>query len=182
MKVLIQESVDKKTRTIKSISPEVLEIELQEDNGLVEVIPMTDPNLLIRVHFDVDIYNVDADPFERIMEDLCHRFQCSKSEWAVGTSHREDKLSYHILSPKYSMTISGLRNITRDLHKVFPEIDTRHLYFGLQDELECGYYRLPNQSKKALNKKAPPIKIEQGRIDNFFVTHTDKLVHWKITS
>ena len=35
MKVLTYESLDKKTRTIKNVSPEVLEIELQEDNGLI---------------------------------------------------------------------------------------------------------------------------------------------------
>jgi hypothetical protein len=182
MKVLIYESVDKKTRTIKNISPEVLETELQEDNGLVEVIPMTDPNTYIRIHFDIDIYNINVDPIESIIEKICDYFNCTKLDWAIGTSHRSDKYSYHVVSRKFCMSIQSLRTVTKMFHTFFSEIDTRHLYFGIQDELECGYYRLPNQSKRVLNKQGPPIKIEYGHIRDFFVTDTTGLVSWKNTS
>ena len=182
MKVLTYESLDKKTRTIKNISPEVLEIELQEDNGLVEVIPMTDPKRLVRIYFDIDIYDTKIDPIEKIMNIICEYFNCPTEDWAIGTCHRESKLSYHIISRKYCVSIQTLRDITGRFHKIVPAFDTRHLYFGIQDELECGYYRLPNQSKKALNKEGPPVKIESGYIRDFFITYTDGLVLWKNTS
>jgi hypothetical protein len=182
MKVLTYESLDKKTRTIKNISPEVLEIELQEDNGLVEVIPMRDPKNLVRIYFDLDIYDITIDPIQDILQAICYHFNCLKEDWSIGSSHRINKLSYHIVSRKFCISIQLLRDITHMFSKLFPAFDTRHLYFGIQDELECGYYRLPNQSKHVLNKVGPPIKIEYGNMREFFITYTDGLIVWKNTS
>ena len=171
MRILIFESVDKTRRTIVDIDPECLETQLENDLGFVEVIPMTDPNSLVRIYFDIDEPNTSIDPLNSILELLCDRFNCAKEDWAIASAHRIDKLSYHIVSKIKSISIFDLREETKFLKSKHSAFDTKLLYFGIMDSYECGYFRLPNQSKQVLNKVAPPFKIQSGSIRDFFVTH-----------
>jgi hypothetical protein len=175
MHILTYESKDKKFRQIEDITPNDLEILLEQDRGYIEVIPMRDPNIYVRIYFDVDQYDIQEDKISDIMHDICTEFKCGELDWAIASSNRPDKISYHITSTKYCITLSSLRRITKKLASVHSCIDTRPLYFGIADEYECGYFRLPNQTKTAIHKTAPPLKILRGSIGDFFVTNVSGL-------
>lgn len=175
MYILTHESEDKKHRRIEKIAHDVLEKSLEEDKGYIEVIPMRDPNIYVRLYFDIDQYDTTKDIINDIIHEMSNEFKCSESDWAIASSNRPAKTSYHVTSTKYCVTLSSLRVVTKKLAKVYPCIDTRPLYFGISDAYECGYFRLPNQSKIAINKAAPPLKIIKGKIRDFFVTYVTEL-------
>jgi hypothetical protein len=71
--------------------------------------------------------------------------------------------------------VKELRVLTKNCAREYSVFDYRGLYFGIQDEMECGYFRLPNQSKKNINKEGPPMEIIAGNVRDFFVTRTEGL-------
>jgi len=176
MKILINESVDKKTRTIINVDKQELINRLATDLGYVEVIPMDDVNAYVRIYFDIDQPDVTDDPLEKVINMVSAKFACEKDTLSIASSHREGKLSYHIVSNKFAIQLKTLRRATRQLKTEYSVFDDKVLYFGLCDELECGYFRLPNQTKRALNKNAPPLTIMSGIIEDFFITDVQSLV------
>jgi len=176
MKILINETVDKKTRTIINLDKQELIDRLAEDLGYVEVIPMDDVNSYVRIYFDIDQPDVSDDPLEKVLGMISSKFACEKDSWSIASSHRSDKLSYHIVSNKFATQLKTLRRVTRQLKADYSVFDDKVLYFGLCDDLECGYFRLPNQTKRALNKNAPPLTIVRGTIEDFFITDVQSLV------
>jgi formyltetrahydrofolate hydrolase len=175
MYILTHESTDKKHRQIENITPNDLELLLEQDRGYIEVIPMRDPSIYVRIYFDVDQYDIQEDKISEVMRDISTEFRCGELDWAIASSNRPDKISYHITSTKYCIKLSLLRTITKKLASIHSCIDTRPLYFGIADEYECGYFRLPNQSKTAIHKIAPPLNILRGSISDFFVTNVSGL-------
>ena len=176
MNVLTYESLDKKVRKFEYIRREDIVSRLSRDDGLLEVVPMRNPNILVKPYFDIDDYNPERDLLIDIIKLLCLEFQCEQSDWVIASANREDKISYHIVSKKYKTTISKLRVITARLASITPVFDIKCLYFAITDELESGYFRLPNQSKKTINKSSPILKIVSGNIEDFVVTMVGDLI------
>lgn len=179
MRVLVKESLDKQTREILNISKDELLEKLKSDYGYHEVITGFDHNTIIRVYFDIDDIK---DVLEDLIKRLCEYFSCEKHDWAISCGSREGKVSYHILSRKYSISIKNLRNIQKELGKEFRGIDTTCLYFSMIDASECVYLRFPNQSKDGVNKPAPPMKIIQGEMEDFLITEFTNLTPFVIPS
>lgn len=177
MYILFQENADKTKRVIQNMSSKDVLTLLESDNGCIEVIPMTDPNSNVRIFFDID--STDKLDIDLIVKHLSNVFGCNIEGWAIAESNRASKYSYHVVSTKYKITISELRNITKQLQTIYPCFDDRCLYFSIFDELECGYFRLPNQSKKGIRKDAPPLRIIKGELSDFFVTCSDELTFFK---
>lgn len=176
MKILVDESVDKKTRTIINLDKQELIKRLADDLGYVEVIPMDDINTYVRIYFDIDQPDVSEDPLAKVIDMISSKVSCEPNTWSVASSHRPDKLSYHIVSNKYAVQLKTLRRMTRQLKTEYTVFDDKVLYFGLCDPLECGYFRLPNQTKRVINKNAPPLTIVSGIIEDFFITDVQSLV------
>lgn len=176
MQILINETVDKKTRTIINLDKQELINRLAEDLGYVEVIPMDDVNAYVRIYFDIDQPDVRDDPLTKVIDMISSKFSCEKDSWSIASSHRPDKLSYHIVSNKYAVQLKTLRRVTRQLKAEYSVFDDKVLYFGLLDALECGYFRLPNQTKRVINKQAPPLTISRGIVEDFFITDVQSLV------
>jgi hypothetical protein len=176
MNVLIYESLDKKVRRFQYIRREDILERLKVDDGLLEVIPMRNPNILVKPYFDIDDSNPETISLSDILKMLSLEFQCEESDWVVATAPREDKISYHIVSKKYKTTVSKLRDISKRLARKTSVIDDKCLYFAISDELESGYFRLPNQSKKTINKNSPVLKVLVGNIEDFVVTMVGDLI------
>ena len=175
MKILTYESKNQKERTIVEMTVSELENELKEDKGFVEVIPMRNHNHLVRIFFDIDQKNITEDPLEKAMKIIYNFTGCDANSWAIASCHRSDKLSYHITSKTHCISIKELRELTKKCSKEYSVFDYFGLYFSIEDDMECGYFRLPNQSKKIINKTAPPITVLSGKVSDFFVTRTEGL-------
>lgn len=181
MKILVKESIDKREREIVEISKSDLLSKIQDDFGYLEVIDLADNNSCIRVYFDIDS-STHYDVLPNLLPALCKYFQCDEKDWAISCGNRPEKMSYHILSRKFSMKIRNLRKVHSLFKKDFPCIDSTVLYYRIDDEAECGYLRFPNQSKDSINKPAPPMKILQGDISDFLVSDTELLSEFLIES
>lgn len=173
MKVLVKESLDKKTRTILNIDKTELLKKLNDDNGYHEVICCRNPDSKIRVFFD---YDWNKDFLDTFMKVICEKYHCEQSDWAISCGTREGKVSYHILSKKFYTTIRLMIKIIKQMKKEYPYIDDTILNVDMFDDTECAFMRFPNQSKDGVNKPAPPMKILQGELSDFFVTDIDGLV------
>ena len=180
MRVLTGESKDKTQRKTLNIPNDILIELLKEDHGFHEVIDMFDPNIELRIYFDIEAYNINTyDVLSKSLELLNTTFQCRSDDWAISSCNRalgnEYKISYHILSKKYKMSLNNLRQLTSLLVKELPYIDTSAYWFSMGYSRDEGSLRLPNQSKHLIHKEGQPLKIIQGSIEDFFVTDTDKL-------
>jgi len=178
MKILVSESSDKETRKILDIPKQHLLHLLKIDNGYHEVINMTDPSKELRVYFDIESYQQDfVDILGEVLKLLNGIFNTTNDDWAICDGSRflekEFKVSYHILSKKYKMSLTDLRRLVQKLHK--PYIDDSAYWFSMYYNRDEGSLRLPNQSKKGINKEGVPMTIMQGEIADFFVTDTDGL-------
>ena len=105
-------------------------------------------------------------------------FNTTNDDWAICDGSRflekDFKVSYHILSKKYKMSLNDLRKLVKQLDK--PYIDTTAYWFSMFYGRDEGSLRLPNQSKKGINKIGVPMTIVQGTIGDFFVTDTSSLI------
>lgn len=173
MKILLSESIDKKIRVIKEIPYETVMENLIHDNNWHEVIDAYDPNNKVRVYFDIDGYKLEEDPLQKTLEELNTTFNCSNEDWAISCGSRDDKFSYHVVSKKYCIRLSVLRNITTHLHSKYKWIDCTLLFINMFAIDEYLFFRLPNQSKDSINKPAPPMKIIQGELKDFIITELE---------
>jgi len=172
MRILISETKDKEIRKILDIPKNHLIKLLESDYGYHEVIPMEDPKILLRIYFDIEDYDT-KDMLNEILTILNNIFQTTNDDWAASCGSRESKISYHIMSKKYKMSLSSLRILARKINK--PYIDSSAYWFSMEYSYDEGSLRLPNQSKSSINKEGTPMKILQGDISDFFITETDKL-------
>jgi hypothetical protein len=176
MRVLVSESKDKVARKVINIPKQHLIQLLQIDNGYHEVIPMEDPSLPLRVYFDIEDYNKD-DMLQEVLTTLNNVFKTNNDDWAISCGSRkienDYKISYHIMSKKYKMSLNDLRSLSNKLDK--PYIDNSAYWFSMNYCYDEGSLRLPNQSKSSINKEGVPMKILQGEIQDFFVTQTEGL-------
>jgi hypothetical protein len=175
VRVLLYENTEKTVRKFQDFDHNVLVKMLETDNGFIEVIPMRTSQTVVRLYFDIDQYDTERNPLEDVLFLLCQTLRVPKEEWAIAECNRTDKLSYHIVSKTLCATIKTLRILTNTLKSKNPVFDTRVLYFGIGDNHECAYFRLPNQSKSSIGKICRPIKIVSGSISDFIITHTDNL-------
>jgi hypothetical protein len=176
MKILYGESEDKLQRNMCYIPKEKLIIMLKTDHGFHEVINMFDPSILLRIYFDIEGYNVDSKKvLDESLDILNNYFKTNSDCWAIAECNREEKTSYHILSKKYKISLSNLRLLGNDLEKKLSYIDTSAYWFSMGYSADEGSLRLPNQSKKSINKDGPPLKILQGELEDFFVCTFDNL-------
>ena len=173
MIILVKETAARKVRTLLEFSKEELLEKIKDDNGYHEGICCRNPNTIIRVFFD---YDWDKEGLEDLLKTLCEEMNCEKTDWAISCGTREGKVSYHILSKKFCMSINNLRILHRKLHKEHKCIDFTILHVSMTDETECAFLRLPNQSKDGVNKPAPPMRILQGELCDFLVTDIEGLI------
>ena len=179
MKILVNETINKKQINILEIPKQHLLHLLKIDNGYHEVIPMEDPSASLRVYFDIESYHKGdfVDILGEVLDLLNGVFNTNYGDWAICDGSRflekEFKVSYHILSKKYKMSLSDLRRLVQKLHK--PYIDDSAYWFSMYYNRDEGSLRLPNQSKKGINKIGAPMTIVQGSISDFFVTDTSGL-------
>ena len=179
MRILVSESSDKETRTVINIPKQHLLHLLKIDNGYHEVIPMEDPSIPLRVYFDIESYHKGdfVDILVEVLDVLNGIFNTTYEDWAISDGSRflekDFKVSYHILSKKYKMSLTDLRRLVQKLHK--PYIDDSAYWFSMYYNRDEGSLRLPNQSKKGINKEGIPMTIVQGEIADFFVTSTSGL-------
>ena len=176
MKILISETEDKIQRTIIDIPKEHLVKLLESDHGYHEVIPMEDPSIPLRVYFDIEEYS-NKDMLDEVLCILNTIFKTTNEDWAITNGSRQIdtqyKISYHIMSKKYKMSLSNLRKLAAKINK--PYIDTTAYWFSINYGYDEGSLRLPNQSKDSINIEGSPMKILQGDIHDFFITDTKDL-------
>lgn len=150
------------------------EIDLQQDLKALEVIPTSGS---IRVFFDIDKKEkLPKDPYEfliHVLRILNQRFNTHDDDWAIASCHRHGKISYHIMSRKYSIPIKNYYKVATELAKEIPEIDISFIKFTLP----LFYMRLPNQTKDCRDKAAP-LQIEAGMLRDFFITDLTGLTEW----
>jgi hypothetical protein len=171
MRILVHESTDKTQRKILEIPKEHLLHLLKIDNGYFEVIPMEDPSAYLRVYFDIETYE-NIDVLGEALDVLNSIFKTTNENWAISNGSRnvekDYKISYHILSKKYKMSLNDLRLLVKSLNKSY--IDYTAYWFIIDYKCDEGAFRLPNQSKMGINKIGTPMTIVQGEIADFFVT------------
>ena len=177
MRVLTFESEDKQTYTIEDISTEDALVKLNEDHGWIEVIDAYSKHNRVRAYFDIDVYNT-SDPLQQVLAEINKIFNCGDADWAICEGSREGKISYHLLSTRFSITLKQLRDITIALHKKIPAVDYTLLCISATANHELLFFRLPNQSKSVLNKKGSPMRIVQGDLADFIVTNIRGLVEY----
>lgn len=187
MRVLTFESPDKKQQIIEEISYDDLLLKLKEDHGWHEVINGFNQNTQVRVYFDLDSHILTSNSrihlvpdtkdstLRQVLEEISMIFKCSSDDWAISDGCREDRISYHIMSKLYRISIKELRRITYNLHAKFPSIDYSVVCISMNSINDLLFFRLPNQHKGAVNKPAPPMKIIQGELKDFIVTWTEGL-------
>ena len=183
MRVLVSETPDKSAREILDIPKEELLILLNSDYCLHEVIPMFDNTLPLRVYFDIDSYKGDAkEILETTLVVLNKVFRTTDDCWAICDGSRVGKVSYHIVSKKYKMSLAAQRKLVdKTLIKSVPYIDSSAYWFTMNNPKDEGYLRLPNQSKDTINKEGPPLRILQGEIPDFFITDIENLEEFIIS-
>jgi len=171
MRILVAESANKLTNTIVEMDRARLLEGLQQDHGWHEVIPMYDSNEPLRIYFDIDA--LDRRP-EAVLEEtlavLNNRFHTTKEDWAIASCHRDQKVSFHLLSRCNKCSLRQLRDLAISIKKEIHWIDLSAYWFAPSDRKEEGSLRLPNQSKGAIHKEGPPFLIEQGDLADFLVT------------
>ena len=171
MRILVSESSDKEKRKVIDIPKQHLLELLKIDNGYLEIIPMEDPSAYLRVYFDIETYE-NIDILHEVLEVLNGIFNTSNENWAICDGSRivekDYKISYHILSKKYKMSLTDLRLLVKRLDKSY--IDYTAYWFIIDYKCDEGAFRLPNQSKTRINKIGTPMTILQGTIADFFVT------------
>jgi hypothetical protein len=174
MRVLTFESVDKQQQTIEEVPYKDVLAGLHEDHSWVEVIDAYNQHNCVRAFFDIDSA-LTKDPLPNILTELNSIFSCGDEDWAISDGSRDGKISYHVLSKVYFITLKNLRSITFALHDKFPAIDKTVLCISSMTNHELLFLRLPNQSKSVMNKSGIPMKIMQGELEDFIVTYVDKL-------
>ena len=143
MKILVSESVDKRTQNIQTISYESVLLGMKYDNKWVEVIDAFIPSKLVRMYFDIDGYDID-DPLEIALQELNTIFNCSNEDWAISCGNRGNKISYHILSKKYCISIENLRKITKKINKKYSFFDYLLLCISMLSDKEYLYCEDPS--------------------------------------
>jgi hypothetical protein len=182
MKILLSEAKNKLTREIVELSREEVLKGMVVDNFWHEVIEMYYPDIKIRVVFDVDAGSKAEHVLEKSLEAINRQFGTVDADWAICCGSREKKVSYHILSKRYRITLDDLRKITTKLKSQHSWFDDTLLYISLESNHELGFLRLPNQSKDSINKPAPPMTILQGDLPDFLVSDIDCLEDVPATS
>ena len=170
MHVLTYESPDKQQQTIEELSYEEVLLGLQEDHGWHEVINAYDQNNIVRVFFDIDSYDETDDTLPSCLEELNSIFNCTSDDWAVSNGSRPGKISYHVVSKRFCITLKYLRQITSGLNNKLPCVDHTLLFISMEASNELLFFRLPNQHKHALNKLGTPMRVVQGELKDFIVT------------
>ena len=148
---------------------------MENDNGWHEVIDMFNSENEVRLYFDIDSYKI-LDPEIVKTETLAvlnSVFSTNNDDWAICSAHSKEKVSYHILSRKYKTSLKDLRDIVNDLN--IDWIDKSVYWYDRNERTDQGYMRFPNQSKTSINKIGGPLTIEQGSMNDFFITDTDLL-------
>jgi len=133
---------------------------------------MHNPNDELRIFFDID---ADIDDTELVKTTIVNILRTIGGEWAICSSHRKNKTSFHFYSKDYKTTLFKLRDLTKKLAKESSWFDVTILYFNIMDAMEHGYCRLPNQSKNAVNKTAPPLILEEGTLADCLITDIEGL-------
>lgn len=175
MKVLVSESKNKQTQIIKDIQYETIYNQIKEnDMNYHEVIDAGNPNQLVRIYFDIDDYQ-NTNPLQNVMELINTFFNCENEDWAISDGSREGKWSYHILSKKYKISIQKLRDLTSKFKEKHISFDYSSLCISMESINDYIFLRFPNQSKHSINKPAPPMKIIQGELKDFFINQTSNL-------
>lgn len=174
MKILTGETLDKTSRTFIELPIQDVVLGLGEDNGWFEVIDMFDPDSELRMYFDIDTCKHDKDDVKRkTLDTLNMRLETTDSDWAICQGHRDNRVSYHILSRKYKCSLRALREFVFALD--LPWIDKSVYWYDHKEQTDENYFRLPNQSKTSINKTGGPMLIEQGNTEDFLIMHTDYL-------
>lgn len=171
MRILVSESADKQTRTYINVEPDELLRIIEADYGLHEVIDMHDPDVTVRLFFDVDSEMEDA---KRVLAETLYvlngYYRTANEDWAITDGSRPGMVSYHIYSKKYA---TSLRNLRRDVeHLTCPHIDDAVYSFSLFSAKDEGSMRLPNQSKTSINKEGGIHRLIQGDLRDCLVTQT----------
>jgi hypothetical protein len=153
----------------------------REDHSWTEVIPVRDGTLIVRVYFDIEVLSTTetaSSLLNTIMTILNAEFKTSNDDWAIASCHRDNKLSFHILSRKYKISITILKTVVMKLlYNGCPGIDLT-VYEATWGTPKVARLRLPWQSKKgAANGDAPPLLIESGTIEDFLITSSDNLTY-----
>jgi hypothetical protein len=178
MLILLNESIDKKKRNYIDVEAELLLKIIENDYGLHEVINMLDSNIILRLFFDIELE--DVDDYDIILEntlEILNKFYNTKNEdWAITCANLNNRASYHIYSKKYCIKLKKLRE---DVKKIaYPTIDDKVYYFSFNNPKDEASLRLPNQSKKGINKESGIHKIIQGELKDCLVTHFSNLIEY----
>ena len=176
MKTLLSEAKNKLTREIIELSREEVLEGMVKDQGWVEVFEMYYPSSTVRLFFDVDsTATAQENILELSLKAINATFGTTDADWAICCGTREKKVSYHILSKRYKITLDALRKVSAKLKREHSWFDDTLLYISLESNHELGFLRLPNQSKDSINKPAPPMTILQGGLADFLVSDIDRL-------
>jgi hypothetical protein len=174
MKLLVSETPDKSAREFIELPyAEVLE-GIKSDNGWHEVIDMFDAVNEVRLYFDIDVRNISKIIVLRAtLDKLNMSLGCNDSDWAICDGSEGAKVSYHIVSRRYKCRLEQLRLFYKKL--CFNWIDYSVYWYDRNEPYDQAYFRLPNQSKKSINKVGGPLSILQGDLCDFFITITEGL-------
>ena len=176
MKILLSEAKNKLTREIIELSREEVLEGMVKDQGWVEVFEMYYPSSTVRLFFDLDsTATAQENILDLSLKAINAQFGTVDADWAICCGSRKKKISYHILSKRYKITLDALRKVAAKLKRQHAWFDDTLLYISLESNHELGFLRLPNQSKDSINKPAPPMTILQGDLADFLVSDIDYL-------
>jgi len=180
MRILTFESPDKKQQIIENIPYETAVKAIETDHGWIEVIDAHDQNIKVRAYFDIDS---DTEVLTPILAELNTIFGTTIQDWAISNGSRDltptlKKISYHIISKRFCISLKNLRTLSYALNDKFPAVDYTLLCISMSATNELLFFRLPNQRKNALNKSGPPMTVIQGNLAEFIVTHIDGLTEF----
>lgn len=175
MLILVSEYKDKSQRKYIDVEPEILLKIIENDYGLHEVINMLDSNIKIRLFFDIELENVDDYDIvlHNTLEVLNNFYNTENKDWAITSANINNKASYHIYSKKYCIKLNKIRNDIKTLS--YPTIDEKVYYFSLNFNKDEGSLRLPNQSKKSINKEGGIHRLIQGELKDCLITQINGL-------
>lgn len=176
MLILVNESLDKKNKNYIDVESDFLLKIIENDYGLHEVINMYNSDIILRLFFDIEMENVDDYDIilENTLDILNKYYNATNEDWAITSANLNNRASYHIYSKKYCIKLSKLRN---DVKKIsYPTIDEKVYYFSFNNPKDEASLRLPNQSKKGINKEGGIHKLIQGELKDCLITKFDNLL------
>ena len=95
MRVLVSETPDKRTRSYINVEPDFLLKLIENDYGLHEVIDMFNPDMPIRLFFDIDVEGEPSkiDVLKETLTAINTYYKTTDNDWTITCANTATKAS-----------------------------------------------------------------------------------------